>query len=183
MKSTNGQSDTGTTSDFDFAEIMYGADDYLFNDHRHTFKLYGGYHFNDEWQVGANIQVQSGAPISCLGGGMGTFGTEYGYAGVFHTCNVAEDDISRLGGSGRTPWTLNVSPNVVYKPKWAQGLSMQLSVLNAFNSIKPVQVYETRYSYNSAGTITDFYNYHAALRPPAAAVRLVSDAPKLGGHG
>ncbi|MGE8225344.1 MAG: TonB-dependent receptor [Stenotrophomonas sp.] len=161
VKSTNGQDDTGTTSDFDFAEIMYGANGYLFNDHRHTFKLYGGYSFNDEWQVGANIQVQSGAPISCLGGGTGTFGTEYGYAGVFHTCNVGEDDISKLGSSGRTPWTLSFSPNVVYKPKWAEGLSMQLSVLNAFNSIKPLQVYETKYSYNSAGTVTDFYSYRA----------------------
>ncbi len=159
VKSTNGQDDTGTTSDFDFAEIMYGADGYLFNDHRHTFKLYGGYSFNDEWQVGANLQVQSGAPISCLGGGTGTFGTEYGYAGVFHTCNVGEDDIAKLGSAGRTPWTLNFSPNVVYTPKWAEGLSFQLSVLNAFNSIKPLQVYETRYAYNSAGTVTDYYSY------------------------
>ncbi|WP_078059709.1 TonB-dependent receptor [Xanthomonas massiliensis] len=162
VKSTNGQDDTGTTSDFDFAEIMYGADGYLFNDHRHSFKLYGGFKFNDEWQVGANILVQSGAPISCLGGGYGTFGTEYGYSGVFHTCNsdnIGNEEISKLGTAGRTPWTATFSPNVVYTPKWLEGLSVQLSVLNAFNSIKPLQVFETKYGLSSSGTITDYYNY------------------------
>ncbi|WCE04772.1 TonB-dependent receptor [Pseudoxanthomonas sp. JBR18] len=159
VKSTNGQDDTGTTSDFDFAEIMYGSDGYLFNDHRHSFKLYGGYKFNDEWQVGANLLVQSGAPISCLGGGYGSFGTQYGYSGVFHTCNVGEDDISKQGASGRTPWTASLSPNVVYKPQWLEGLSAQLSVMNLFNNIKPLQVYETRYGVSTSGRVTDYYNY------------------------
>jgi hypothetical protein len=139
VKSTNGQSDTGTTSDFDFAEIMYGSDGYLFNDHRHTLKAYGAYNFSDQWQVGVDLQVQSGAPISCYGGGAGTFGTEYGYGGAFHYCN---GDVSQLGTSGRTPWTYTVNPNVVYKPSWAKGLSFQVSVLNAFNTVKPLQVYE-----------------------------------------
>ena len=162
VKSTNGQDDTGTTSDFDFAELMYGANGYLFNDHRHSFKLYGGYNINDEWKVGANLVAQSGAPISCLGGGNGTFGTEYGYPGVFHTCEIGTDKISPVGASGRTPWTFTVSPNVVYTPKWVDGLSFQLSVLNAFNNIKPVQVFETKYSQNSVGTITNYYNFKAA---------------------
>ncbi|TAA12152.1 TonB-dependent receptor [Pseudoxanthomonas winnipegensis] len=139
VKSTNGQDDTGTTSDFDFAEIMYGSNGYLFNDHRHTLKAYGAYNFTDEWQAGVDIQVQSGAPISCYGGGTGTFGTEYGYGGNFRFCN---GEISPQGTSGRTPWTYTVNPNVVYKPTWLQGLSVQLSVLNAFNTIKPLQVYE-----------------------------------------
>lgn len=141
VKSTNGQSDTGTTSDFDFAEIMYGADGYLFNDHRHTLKAYGAYNFTDEWSMGVDLQVQSGAPISCLGGGTGTFGTEYGYGGVFHYCN---GEIAKQGTAGRTPWTWAVNPNVVYKPQWANGLSLQMSVLNLFNSVKPLQVYETK---------------------------------------
>jgi hypothetical protein len=162
VKSTNGQDDTGTTSDFDFAEIMYGADGNLFNDHRHSFKLFGGYKFTDEWSVGANLLVQSGAPISCLGGGFGSFGTEYGYSGVFHTCNAGLDDIAQLGTAGRTPWTVSFSPNLNYKPSWLPGLSAQLSVLNAFNSVKPLQVYETKFAQNSAGTVTNYYNYKAA---------------------
>jgi len=162
VKSTNGQSDTGTTSDFDFAEIMYGADGDLFNDHRHSFKVFGGYKFNKEWAVGANLLVQSGAPISCLGGGFGSFGTEYGYSGVFHTCNAGLDDIAELGTAGRTPWTVSFSPNLNYTPSWLPGLSAQLSVLNAFNTVKPLQVYETKFTQNSAGTIVNYQNYKSA---------------------
>ncbi|MFT4196331.1 MAG: TonB-dependent receptor [Pseudoxanthomonas sp.] len=158
VKSTNGQSDTGTTSDFDFKEIMYGATGYLFNDHRHSLKLYGGYKFTPEWSVGAALTVQSGAPISCLGGGYGTFGTYYGYTGVFHYCN---GDIAKLGTAGRTPWTYNFSPNVQYKPRWLPGLSAQLSVLNAFNSVKPLQVYETSWA-SYYGTYRYYYNYKVA---------------------
>ena len=162
VKSTNGQDDTGTTSDFDFKELSYGADGYLFNDRRHSIKLFGSYQLNPQWQLGANLLVQSGTPISCLGGGNGSFGTEFGYRGVFHTCNVGEDDIAKLGSSGRTPWTMSFNPNVMYAPAAVPGLSVQLSVINLFNSVKPVQVYETRYDVNSAGTVTDYFNYARA---------------------
>lgn len=162
VKSTNGQDDTGTTSDFDFKELSYGADGYLFNDRRHSFKLYGSYQLTPQWQLGANLLVQSGTPISCLGGGNGTFDTDFGYRGVFHTCNVGMDDLSKVGSSGRTPWTMSVNPNVVYSPAALPGLSVQLSVINLFNSIKPVQVYEARYDVNSAGTVTDYFNYGKA---------------------
>ncbi|MFT3763617.1 MAG: TonB-dependent receptor [Pseudoxanthomonas sp.] len=165
VKSTNGQDDTGTTSDFDFPELAYGAYGYLFNDHRHTLKVYGRYKFNDEWAVGAALSVQSGSPISCLGGGYDTFDTEYGYSGVFHVCNADNpdvDEISPVGSAGRTPWTYVFSPNVEYRPRWLKGLSAQVSVLNAFNSVEPLQVYETTYSRNSAGTITNYYNYKVA---------------------
>lgn len=160
VKSTNGQDDTGTTSDFDFAEIMYGADGYLFNDHRHSFKLYGGFKFTDEWSVGVNILAQSGAPKSCLGGGWGSFGTEYGYTGVFHSCTPGADDITPVGTAGRTPWQFTVSPNITYTPDWLEGLSAQISVINAFNNIKPLQTYETIYGRpGAAPTTRTYYNY------------------------
>ncbi|OWQ52260.1 hypothetical protein CEE60_13140 [Stenotrophomonas maltophilia] len=162
VKSTNGQDDTGTTSDFDFKELMYGADGYLFNDRRHSFKLYGAYDLTDQWQIGANLLIQSGTPITCLGGGYGTFGTEYGYAGVFHTCNADMEDVVGLGSSGRTPWVASLDPTVIYRPAALKGLSVQFSVLNLFNSVKPLQVYETKYSVDSAGTITDFFNHEKA---------------------
>ncbi|MCD7100063.1 TonB-dependent receptor plug domain-containing protein [Stenotrophomonas sp. MMGLT7] len=162
IKSTNGQDDTGTTSDFDFKELMYGADGYLFNDHRHSLKLYGGYKFSDEWEVGLNILAQSGSPKSCLGGGVGSYDTEYGYAGVFHVCDYgdivtgsdrASDDVpSKVGSAGRTPWLITVSPNVTYRPSWLPGLSAQVSVFNLFNQIEATQVYEAAYSYSGAST-------------------------------
>lgn len=171
VKSTNGQDDTGTTSDFDFAEIMYGADGYLFNDHKHSFKLYGSYKFTPEWEVGVNILAQSGSPVSCLGGGYGSFGTEYGYTGVFHTCDTgavntgpnvvraADDDISPVGTAGRTPWLFTVSPNVIYRPSWADGLSLQMNVINIFNNVKATQEYETKFAYSGAAAYRNYYNY------------------------
>jgi hypothetical protein len=155
VRSDIGQDDTGTTEDFDFPEIMYGAGGYLPNDRRHSFKLYGGWNFTPEWSAGLNLTVQSGAPISCLGGGMGTFGTEYGYQSGFHYCN---GKLSSEGSSGRTPWVWTVSPNVMYKPVWAKGLSFQLSALNLFNNQKPLQVYQTGEGIDNNGNYTGYYD-------------------------
>jgi outer membrane receptor for ferrienterochelin and colicin len=155
VKSNNGQSDTGTTSDFDFAEIMNGSYGYLANDRRHQIKLYGGYKFTPELQVGLNVAIQSGAPISCYGGGYGTDGTEYGYGGAWHYCN---GEISEQGTSGRTPWTFTLSPNLVYKPAAVKGLTAQVTMLNVLNNIKPLQVYQTYESTSSAGTT--YYQYY-----------------------
>ena len=168
VKSTNGQDDTGTTSDFDFAEIMYGADGDLFNDHTHSFKLYGSYKFSPEWEVGFNVLAQSGSPISCLGGGAGSFGTQYGYTGVFHVCDDgavktgpdrADDDVvSQVGSYGRTPWDITFSPNVIYRPGWLKGLSVQASVINLFNRVVATQDYETKFAYSGA-TYRQYYNF------------------------
>lgn len=169
VKSTNGQDDTGTTSDFDFKEIMYGADGALFNDHRHSFKLYGSYKLTPEWEFGFDVLAQSGSPVSCLGGGLGSFGTQYGYTGVFHVCddgairtgaNRASDDVvSPVGSYGRTPWDIEFSPNIVYRPQWMKGLSVQATVINLFNRVIPTQLYETRFAYSGA-TYRQYYNFN-----------------------
>jgi hypothetical protein len=155
VRSDIGQEDTGTTEDFDFPEIMRGANGYLQNDRRHNLKIYGAWKFTPEWSVGLNLAVQSGAPISCLGGGLGTFGTEYGYGGGFHYCN---GEISKEGSSGRTPWVWTVSPNVIFKPQWAPGLAVTLSALNLFNNQKDTQVYQTGESISTSGIYTGYYD-------------------------
>lgn len=169
VKSTNGQDDTGTTSDFDFAEIMAGATGNLFNDHTHSFKLYGSYKFSPEWEMGLNVLAQSGSPISCLGGGSGSLGTQYGYTGVFHVCDdgtvktgptrANDDVISPVGSYGRTPWNITVSPNVIFRPTSLPGLSMQLSVMNLFNKVVASQVFETKFAYNSPSGYRNYYNF------------------------
>jgi len=156
VKSSNGQDDTGTTSDFDFPEIMVGANGYLPNDRRHAIKLYGAYKFTSEWSAGLNLLAQSGAPISCYGGGGGTLGTRFGYGAAFHVCN---GEISAEGTSGRTPWLWTVSPNVIYQPSWAKGLSMQLSVINLFNNDAPTFVYEQYETISNSGRKTMYTHY------------------------
>ena len=155
VKSNNGQDDTGTTADFDFPEIMIGANGYLPNDRRHAIKLYGGFNITKEWSVGVNLLGQSGAPISCYGGGGGTLGTEYGYAGQFHYCN---GKISPEGSGGRTPWLWTFSPNVQYKPAWAKGLYFQITALNLFNNDTPTFVWERSEGINASGTVTTKYS-------------------------
>ncbi|WP_243047726.1 TonB-dependent receptor [Dyella sp. RRB7] len=156
VKSSNGQADTGTTADFDFPEIMVGANGYLPNDRRHSFKVYGAYKFTPEWSTGLNLLAQSGAPISCYGGGGGTFGTRFGYGSSFHVCN---GQISPEGTAGRTPWVWTVSPNVMYQPSWAKGLSMQLSVINVFDNDAPTFVYEQYETISAAGRKTSYTHY------------------------
>jgi len=156
VKSSNGQDDTGTTSDFDFPEIMVGANGYLPNDRRHAIKLYGAYRFTPEWSAGLNVLVQSGAPISCYGGGGGTLGTHYGYGAQFHVCN---GEVSAEGTAGRTPWLWTVSPNVIYQPSWAKGLSTQLSVINLFNDDSPTFVYEQYETISNSGRKTQYTHY------------------------
>ncbi|MGO4503313.1 TonB-dependent receptor [Dyella sp. 2YAF14] len=156
VKSSNGQDDTGTTSDFDFPEIMVGANGYLPNDRRHAIKLYGAYKFTPEWSAGLNLLAQSGAPISCYGGGGGTLGTRFGYGAQFHVCN---GEVSAEGTSGRTPWLWTVSPNVIYQPSWAKGLSMQLSVINLFDNDSPTFVYEQYETISNSGRKTQYTHY------------------------
>lgn len=155
VKSNNGQDDTGTTADFDFSEIMNGAYGFLPNDHMHTLKAYGGYNFTPEWQLGVAVQVQSGAPISCYGGGYGTFDTYYNYYAQYHYCN---GEVSNQGSQGRNPWTFTVSPNLVYRPAAVKGLTAQLSLLNLFNNTKPLQVYQSYERVTSSGT--SYYDYY-----------------------
>ncbi len=169
VKSTNGQDDTGTTSDFDFKEIMIGANGKLFNDHTHSIKVYGSYKASTEWELGMNLALESGSPKSCLGGGTGSFGTQYGYTGVFHTCGTGasladrtDDPVSPVGAAGRTPWTFSFSPSITFTPAQVKGLSLQVTVFNLFNNVKATQVFETNVSYNNATAYRTYYNYGQA---------------------
>ena len=67
IKSDIGQADTGTTQDFDYRELMLGADGPLPNDRKHTLKVFGNYDLNEQWSIGGNLLVQSGRPINCFG--------------------------------------------------------------------------------------------------------------------
>jgi len=86
-----------------------------------------------------NGLLESGRPTSCFGGGDGTVAGIPSYNSEFFYC---EGKISGRGRGKRLPWTWTLSPNVVYTPAFAKGLTMQLDVLNAFNNAKPTYVSE-----------------------------------------
>ncbi|MFC4763709.1 TonB-dependent receptor [Dyella koreensis] len=141
VKSDNGQTDTGTTQDFDYPELGIGSNGYLPNDRRHSFKAYGAYKFSPEWSVGLNVLVQSGRPKNCFGGGPGASISDGipSYNSAYFWC---EGEVAPRGSRGRTPWTWTMSPNVVFTPNWAKGLTLKLDMINIFNNTKPITVSE-----------------------------------------
>ncbi len=157
VKSDNGQSDTGTTQDFDYPELGVGSYGYLPNDRRHTLKLYGNYEITDEWSTGFNLLVQSGKPRNCFGRFGGTGESPYGVS--YFSCDDGLPEPRYLdpptnsvpnpnynggrfngrtiiprGSSGRTPWSQTLDLNVAYKPNWAEGLMFKVDVFNVLNS-------------------------------------------------
>ncbi len=148
VRSDNGQADTGTTSDFDYAAAMLGAYGYGPNDRRHSLKLFGNYELTDEWSFGGNLLVQSGRPISCIGVYKGLNVSYYG--NIHFSCDSGAPDASGNNGDtivprgtvGRTPWTTSLDLNLAYAPNWAEGLQFKVDVFNVFNSRKPISVNE-----------------------------------------
>ena len=140
VKSDIGQSDTNTTQDFDYPELTLGSLGYLPNDRRHSFKLFGNYEINDEWSVGANVLVQSGRPVNCIG----ILGSDpVGYGVSYFSCDPGNPPIgSNNNGStivprgtrGRTEWSRQLDLNVAYKPTFADGhLTFKGDVFNVFD--------------------------------------------------
>ena len=136
VKSDIGQDDTGTTQDFDYPELMEGADGYLPNDRRHSFKLFGSYDVTDTVSVGASLIVQSGRPINCFG----FHPIDSGYANSYFYC---EGQLKPRGTSGRTPWTRTLDMNAVWRPAFAEDrLAFKIDVFNVLNSQRATSVNE-----------------------------------------
>jgi hypothetical protein len=151
VKSDIGQDDTGTTQDFDYPELTVGATGYLPNDRRHSLKLFGNWEINDQWSLGANILVQSGRPINCIG----VYENDpVHYGASYFSCDSGNARDNAVGGpgasapgnanngttvvprgsAGRNEWTRQLDLNVAYQPAWADGhLTFKADVFNVFN--------------------------------------------------
>lgn len=132
VKSDIGQDDAGISQDFDYPGLMEGADGYLPNDRRHTFKVFGAYQLNNEWRFGANLVVQSGRPKNCFGvygGDLDGVSQLYGDASFW--CG---GQLHPRGTIGRLQWTKELSLQANYRPEAIKGLSLTLDILNVFNA-------------------------------------------------
>jgi hypothetical protein len=113
-------SDTGRTENFDDPWVNYQGEGYLPNDHRHQVKLRGAYGIGENWQLGATMNAQSGAPINAFG--VGNPFDEQNYHSYFVcTANCTSAVISERvfehrsrGAGGRLPWTYNLGLSVSY---------------------------------------------------------------------
>lgn len=168
VKSEFGQSNISKTQDWDAAEIMTYANGYLANDRRHQLKMRGSYQITDEWLVGANVRIQSGAPISCLGyfnpGAIDENSGDadpIGYGASYHTC------FGKIAAPGalRTPWLKTVDVGVQYRPAFLdKKLSLGLQVRNLLNSRKTTQVDVT--SELAPYSVSNTYLLPIALQAP-----------------
>ena len=169
VKSEFGQTNISKTQDWDAWQMMEFANGYLANDRRHSLKLYGSYALTPEWTVAANMRVQSGTPISCLGwynpdGTIDENSDEadpIGYEAAYHTCfgKVATP------GSQRTPWTRNVDMSVTWRPEFMdKRLALSLQVFNVLNSQDPTQVDVT--SETGPYTVSNTYLLPIARQTP-----------------
>ena len=162
------QEDAGVTQDFDFGSFTDGANGYLPNDRRHTFKIFGNYQLTENFRLGANFVAASGRPKSCVGfvpntvfdyygpegfdditGGAG----EYNSASSYYCLNDAGQTVlTQRGSFGRTPWTNSIDLSLAYLKKFGdQRLTLQADLFNVFDSRKETEYNELR-NYSRADT-------------------------------
>lgn len=146
VKSDNGQDDAGITQDFDHPGLMEGADGYLPNDRRHTFKFNGAYAVTDELRIGATLVVTSGRPRNCFGNYPDAPGVDAN-GNAYPAGPLARDDsdlygaasfycdgkLNPRGSIGRLPWTQNLGLQLTYTPVRVKGLTLSVDVLNVLN--------------------------------------------------
>jgi hypothetical protein len=176
VKSDIGQSDTSVTQDFDYLALTTDTYGYLPNDRRHTLKLFGAYDVTDQWRVGANLLVQSGRPLNCLGVLDLDPGPDYAphpYGSSFMRCGTTTlggaDDATVVarprGTAGRLPWTSSLDLNVAYRPSWAEGLQFKMDVFNILNSQKVTSVTEVA-EIRATGEPSQTYLLPASFQAP-----------------
>jgi hypothetical protein len=143
VKSDNGQDGANLTTDFDFPELMDGANGYLPNDRRHKFKLWGSYEVTNKLTLGANLFAQSGRPINAFGEQHPSGAPLYGSTYYLEQPDGSLKYVPR-GTSGRTDWITQVDFAAIYNFDWQSSTTVELrvDVFNLFDSDSVTEVYE-----------------------------------------
>ena len=136
--------DAGRTEAFDNPWVNYGAYGYLPNDRRHQFKVRGSYALGDHWEFGASLNVQSGRPISAMGGANPFDDTVFDYNSFFiFNETTGQYELHPRGSQGHTPWLYDLGANVTYRYSFSMAdLSVKLAVYNLLNQQRITQVDE-----------------------------------------
>lgn len=155
VKSDNGQTDAGLTTDWDFPELMDGAYGYLPNDRRHNIKVYGSVAITDELTAGFNFNIESGRPINATGLGHPNYGGEVDYGDTYWLANdtgevdgdgnaIYDWTFSPRGSMGRLGWQSRLDLNLAYNTE-LMGLdtSFKIDVFNVFNAATVTRVDES----------------------------------------
>jgi len=135
VRSENGQLAINTTADFDSPGFLDGADGYLPNHRRHTFKGYGSYQVNRWLTLGGNGQVQSPRKYSCIGiVPEDVDPVAHGYQGYGFYCR---GKVVERGSAFDGDWVAQFNASAVLTlptPGDRFDASLRLDVFNLFNS-------------------------------------------------
>ena len=173
VQSDIGQADIAATTAFDYPELMSGADGLLPNNHTHVLKAFGYYELSPEWRVGANVNIVTGSPQSCIGNLPKALNVNNNPAGWYGSATFyCDEKLAPRGSAGTLPTDVRLALNATYMPRWLKGLSLKGDVFNLLNR---QTVLATQPVYNSgADTINPYYN-QVLGRAPERQVRFTAE--------
>lgn len=143
--------DSGRTEAFDNPFVDLNGVGWLPNDHRHQLKFRGTYAFNENWQIGATLDAQSGRPVSEYGTGNPIDDTEFlSHYICVENCSEAFLPseriyrLSRRGSHDRLPWTYDVGASVTYLNTIGRSnVRAKLAFYNLLDQQRVIEVDET----------------------------------------
>jgi len=155
VKSDNGQSDSGLTTDFDQPGFTYGAYGYLPNDRRHNIKLFGAYQLTPWLLLGGNFAMVSPRRFGCIGlvpDAIDPFANAYGAAGNY--CPLADGKVAATnptvlvprGSVFKSNWQSSTDVTLSFKPQPDNpDLTFEIAAFNLFNQ-------KAKIDYSEVGT-------------------------------
>jgi hypothetical protein len=175
---TEGQVQDGDValSSVDFPEQLINGTGLLAANRTHVIKAYGFYEITPELTMGANVQLASGRPRTCMGKLPASAGDDFGgYSGSnFFFCNVdanghfiEQGTPSPRASAGRLPWTTQIDLNLSYQPQWMKGMSFKLDMFNLLDRRTINTINDN--SNNDTGILPTTYGQGGNLMSPRSA--------------
>lgn len=150
---SNGQTDAGLTTSYDFPGLTDHGEGYLPNDRKHNIKVFGSYDVTDDLSLGFNLWAFSGVPVNSLGyhptdaDSCAPGGAEQDrcVAALYGNLSFYTNGTPTPRGSmGRTPWNygLDLSANYAYDMGDMGTIDFRVAIQNVFNVDGVMQVDE-----------------------------------------
>lgn len=170
VKSDNGQTDSGLTTDFDTRGLTDGITGRLPNDKTHSFKVFGSYEISDNLTIAANLVVQSPRVFGCRGRHPTDFiASLFGASSNF--CDLDGDGERELVPRGsvlKSQWTKVMDVSAIMRPDFeifeGANISFRLDIFNVFNVHQWTDLQENG-TFNS-GAVRDTFGDPTGFTPP-----------------